>query len=310
MTDKPYPFTWTDISPEDRDERAKMWTGSHSVLVDMVKSDPLDILLPKAVASKAIGERIWKMKPRPDDIWMVTYPKSGSTLGQELMWQLATGCEVESEKTKEVVFLRVPFVEMTCLCGDVPAVPSLQGEAKNEVGLRTQAFMHDSVAFTENMEGPRVIKTHLPISMLPPDVLKVSKVLVFARNVKDACSSFYHHEQLLPNHGMDKNVTFDAYVEKYMKGQVAYGGYWTFMKVKKGCAQFRVLGKSRNLSICYSGLLEIQRREKLEDRLVRGHEEGPWQVYRGNQRFHWIQGAGGQAGRLSGPFGYQQIQKK
>merc|ERR1719376_449352 len=128
-----------------------------------------------------IGQKIWKVKPRPDDIWMVTYPKCGSTLGQELLWQLTTGCNVDSQKTKEIA-------------------------------QRIHSFMRDPVEYTENLEEgrPRVIKTHLPVSMLPPEAIKTSKVLVINRSCKDSCSSFFHHEQLLPPHGLSKDAAFDV----------------------------------------------------------------------------------------------------
>lgn len=53
------------------------------------------------------AERIWKFQPLPTDIWIVTYPKSGTTLTQELMWQIANGVEVSSEESKSNIFLRV-----------------------------------------------------------------------------------------------------------------------------------------------------------------------------------------------------------
>jgi len=232
---KPYPFTWTEISPEEKAERAKMWNGPMSVMVDMVRCDQMNVLMPKTFVEPVhIGQKIWKVKPRPDDIWMVTYPKCGSTLGQELLWQLTTGCDVESAKTKEIVFLRVPFIEMGSLAGGkAPPVPSL---GDKEIAQRIHSFMSDPVEYTEGLEalagleGPRVIKTHLPVSMLPPEVIKTSKVLVINRSCKDSCTSFFHHEQLLPPHGLDKDAAFDDYAEKYLKGDVMFGDYWQFFK--------------------------------------------------------------------------------
>ncbi len=36
-------------------------------------------------------------------------------------------------------------------------------------------LLANSVAWTEDMESPRVIKTHLPIEFLPPDLLDKAK---------------------------------------------------------------------------------------------------------------------------------------
>ena len=93
-------------------------------------------------------------------------------------------------------------------------------------------MFEDNIAYTESLEdSPRLIKTHLPISMLPPDVIKTSKILVVARNPKDACASFFHHERLLPMHCLKHSFPFDDYAKMYMQGKVPYGDYWTFLKV-------------------------------------------------------------------------------
>ena len=76
--------------------------------------------------------------------------------------------------------------------------------------------MEDTIAHTEGLESPRVMKSHLPISMLPPDVIKISKILVVMRNPKDACASFFHHERLLPNHVLKPSYPFDDYAKLFI----------------------------------------------------------------------------------------------
>lgn len=39
----------------------------------------------------------------------------------------------------------------------------------------------DSVAWTDKLKGPRIIKSHLPIAMLPPNLLDTAKVLYVGR---------------------------------------------------------------------------------------------------------------------------------
>ena len=50
------------------------------------------------------------------------------------------------------------------------------------------------------------------------------------RNVKDSCVSFYHHEQLLPVHGLAPN-TFAEFQKMYMEGKTLYGPYWKHLEV-------------------------------------------------------------------------------
>ena len=42
-------------------------------------------------------------------------------------------------------------------------------------------MFQDSIAWTEKLESPRIIKSHLPISMLPPNILNTAKILYVGR---------------------------------------------------------------------------------------------------------------------------------
>lgn len=44
--------------------------------------------------------------------------------------------------------------------------------------------------------SPRFIKTHLPISLLPPKLLDTAKVVYVARDPRDVAVSSYHHSRL------------------------------------------------------------------------------------------------------------------
>lgn len=48
----------------------------------------------------------------------------------------------------------------------------------------------------EKTPSPRFIKTHLPMSFLPPKVLETAKVVYIAREPKDVAVSCYHHSLL------------------------------------------------------------------------------------------------------------------
>ena len=59
----------------------------------------------------------------------------------------------------------------------------------------------------------RVIKTHLPLDMLPPNLLDICKVVFVARNPMDCCVSFYHHERQVPQMGFAG--TFEQYANLF-----------------------------------------------------------------------------------------------
>ncbi len=75
----------------------------------------------------------------------------------------------------------------------------------------------------------RVLKTHLPIDMLPPNLLDLAKVVFVARNPMDCCVSFYHHERLVPKQGF--SGTFDQYAELFRNGRNPTGDYFYHLKV-------------------------------------------------------------------------------
>ena len=89
------------------------------------------------------------------------------------MWQIANGVQLDSQESKKVLFLRSPYLEMA----NWPVVDSNHGvldDAKSKM-------LQDSVTWTEKLKSPRIIKSHLPMAMLPPNLLDVAKVLYIAR---------------------------------------------------------------------------------------------------------------------------------
>lgn len=101
-------------------------------------------------------------RPRPDDLFIVTYPRSGTTWMQMLCHQLRTGGDLGFRHIGEVS----PFFEQ----------------------LREPS----ELAILESLPSPRSIKTHYPLDMLP-----ASKCVYIARNVREVIGSCFHHARLL-----------------------------------------------------------------------------------------------------------------
>lgn len=77
--------------------------------------------------------------------------------------------------------------------------------------LRTPGY-----EWAEDLPSPRYIKTHLPFTLLPPDLLNTSKVIYVARNPLDVAVSYYHHNRLLKVH--DYKGDFEAYWKYFQDG--------------------------------------------------------------------------------------------
>ena len=74
---KKAPYECVEMDEATKEERRKMWTGPASVLVDAVKTKPFGCLLGKKLAKMA--DPIYNFEVKPDDVWMISYPKAGST---------------------------------------------------------------------------------------------------------------------------------------------------------------------------------------------------------------------------------------
>ena len=55
---------------------------------------------------------------------------------------------------------------------------------KEETNENILQFMTNSVDYVNIMERPRIIKSHLPFSMLPEKLLDTCKIIFVSRNVK------------------------------------------------------------------------------------------------------------------------------
>ena len=117
-----------NIIPKTRLKKfGKFFTGYPTGLV---KSEPGGFVMPPPYGENA--EKIYRMKPRSDDVWLLTFPKcgksttklfdvllhyiyqpycfTGTTWTSELLWLLKNDCNFEIA-AKMPLFVRAPFLE-------------------------------------------------------------------------------------------------------------------------------------------------------------------------------------------------------
>jgi hypothetical protein len=59
---------------------------------------------------KTDANHLWNFQARPDDVWIVTYPRSGTTWCQELIWLICN--DLNYDEAKRVALMRrFPFFE-------------------------------------------------------------------------------------------------------------------------------------------------------------------------------------------------------
>lgn len=129
---------------------------------------------------------------QPDDIFVVTYPKCGTTWTLYMIW-------------------------LICHDGEpLPVTKTLNDEFPHleEVGQEKVI----------NLPFPRVIKTHLPYDLTPYH--PQAKYLYVARNPFDCVVSFYHHTKGFVKHYDFAEGTFDDFFECFLAGAVDFGDYF------------------------------------------------------------------------------------
>ena len=140
------------------------------------------------------------VKLRPDDIWIVTYPKCGTTWTQQIVRLIINRGNDDGLKIDDAV----PWVE---------AFATIPG---------TEYKYHVDI---DNMASPRAFKSHFPYGMMPCGIPSISpgKYIYVVRNPRDVVVSFYHHYRTLPFY---PHYEWDNFFEKFLKGDVDFGDYF------------------------------------------------------------------------------------
>ncbi|XP_006896882.1 PREDICTED: sulfotransferase family cytosolic 1B member 1 [Elephantulus edwardii] len=152
-----------------------------------------------------IWENMRKFQSKPDDIIIATYPKSGTTWISEILDMILNEGEIEI-CNRDFITNKVPMLEMYA------------------PGLRASG-----IDLLEKTPSPRLVKTHLPIDLLPKSFWENKcKMIYLARNAKDVAVSYYNFS--LMNSLNPLPGTWGEFLEKFITGEVAYGSWFKHVK--------------------------------------------------------------------------------
>ncbi|XP_006816238.1 sulfotransferase 4A1-like [Saccoglossus kowalevskii] len=142
-------------------------------------------------------EDILNFPVRKDDLWIVTYPKSG-LWAQDLVYLISKGGKLEEvDLDLETVEDSVPYLEYPS-----PGLEALHA-----------------------MKSPRLIKSHLPYKLLPLGVRQNHcKVIYVSRNPKDVMCSFYDFHRMVRM--VNYKGTFNQFFHRFLNNKLAYGSYF------------------------------------------------------------------------------------
>nr|XP_028579062.1 amine sulfotransferase-like isoform X2 [Podarcis muralis] len=131
---------------------------------------------------------------RDSDVFLVTYPKSGTIWTQNILSLIYH--EGHRDGTEKVYLLdRAPWLEYNVRNVDYVSRPS-----------------------------PRLFASHLPYYLVPKGLRNIrAKVVYVARNPKDVLVSFYHFSKTIAKY--EEVEDFGIFMERFLAGKV-YGGSW------------------------------------------------------------------------------------
>jgi hypothetical protein len=131
-----------------------------------------------------------EFRPRADDVFVATYPRSGTTWMQMILYQLTTDGKMDFTHISQVC----PWFERSLALGTMEA----------------QDF--------ESLRSPRIFKTHLPYRWLP----KGCRYIYITRDGMDVAVSYYH---LYRSH-LGFEGSFSDFFDRFMKGKLQYKSWF------------------------------------------------------------------------------------
>lgn len=149
------------------------------------------VLVPPFVTQEQL-DRLKTFPLRTDDIWIVTYPKAGTTWTQQIVKLARNGGQDDGKK----VSTSVPWLE------------ALENYPEVDV---------------DNLPNPRAFKSHSSYENMPCGLPSESpgRYIYIARNPKDlAVSAFYQFRSFAYG---DPNISWDDYFESFISGERMYG---------------------------------------------------------------------------------------
>ncbi|OCT70782.1 3-beta-hydroxysteroid sulfotransferase [Xenopus laevis] len=142
----------------------------------------------------------WKeFVTRDDDVFNVTFPKSGTTWMQEILTLIYSKGNPTPVKT-EYSWDRVPWLEQ------------YTGRSK-----------------LENRPSPRLITSHLPFHIFPQSFFKTNaKIIYTIRNPKDVCVSLYFFSLIAQF--LEYREDFQEFVSLFLSKDMFYAGWFDHIK--------------------------------------------------------------------------------
>ncbi|EHA8586863.1 Flavonol 3-sulfotransferase [Cocos nucifera] len=170
-------------------------------------------------------------KARPDDLFLVSFPKSGTTWLKALTFAIMT--------RKQYTLARHPLLSLN---------------PHDCVAHMDELFATCQASKLETLPSPRILATHMPYSWLPDSVAISSgcKIIYICRDPKDALISYWHFSQQSSSSEVKQNSLMEAF-ENFCEGRFPFGPIWDHVLE---CWRERLRRPEKVLFVKYEEMLE------------------------------------------------------
>ncbi|XP_008811045.2 flavonol 3-sulfotransferase-like [Phoenix dactylifera] len=170
-----------------------------------------------------------RFKARPDDLFLVSFPKSGTTWLKALVFATMT--------RKQYPLARHPLLSLN---------------PHDCVAYIEERFAIGQASKVEALPSPRILSTHMPYSLLQDSVAGSGcRIIYIARDPKDALVSFWHFTQ--KSSPKLNKIPFTEAFEAFCEGKFPFGPIWDHLL---GWWRESLKRPEKVLFLKYEGLLE------------------------------------------------------
>ncbi|XP_044758916.1 uncharacterized protein LOC123316764 [Coccinella septempunctata] len=205
-----------------KDDLKKYWRGEKDGFVQVGTKKWL-----YPAKYEKLAEKYKNFEVRPDDVWITGFPRSGTTVTQELVWLLCHNLDFEA--AKEDLDERVRYYELEVVFNNKTTAERAKLFPEDEELPRLTECIESTLRLLEDDTKRRVIKTHFPFELLPDDIIrKGCKVVYVCRQPKDVAVSYYHYEK--GSWHLDYTGDFKRYWNHFKNGECSFGPYFEHIK--------------------------------------------------------------------------------
>ncbi|XP_073532002.1 amine sulfotransferase-like [Phyllobates terribilis] len=151
------------------------------------------------LTSREVIDEIEHMEIRDGDVFIVTYPKSGTIWTQQILSLIFN--EGHRNTTEQIENIeRVPWIEYNFYNSDFNSRPS-----------------------------PRLFTSHLPYYLMPKDLrFKMGKIIYVSRNPKDVLVSLYHFYKMNPY--LKCTIPWEIFINLFISGKVLSSSWFDHLR--------------------------------------------------------------------------------